>query len=163
MAEADSIINSFALVNALILTIPFGAITGLNVDYWDSLYESLKDCEWNGTFQGVFNGYNDCNFAVAYTTMTTLLLCIMYYILRPKEHLFGEWWRRGRWVITFVLIGSTISIIAMLTLFGTLASFYTYRSGQLCATLNSDNAGTSVTTGIVVILSIFATSLLLMA
>eukprot|EP01031_Cornospumella_fuschlensis_P024919 gene24919-30105_t len=39
--EADAVVNSLALVNALILTIPFGIIMGLSSDYWTTLRNDL--------------------------------------------------------------------------------------------------------------------------
>ena len=35
--EADSVINALALINALVLTIPFGLVTSLNMEYFDSI------------------------------------------------------------------------------------------------------------------------------
>ena len=54
--DVDTTVNTFTLVNALLLTIPFGLISGLNFSYWDALQTILLTCAAeNPGFDG--NGY----------------------------------------------------------------------------------------------------------
>ena len=42
--ETDSVIETFTLVNTLLLSVPFNCIGALNNGYWDWLQESLQAC-----------------------------------------------------------------------------------------------------------------------
>ena len=148
--EADAVVNSLALVNALILTIPFGIIMGLSSDYWTTLRNDLV--AYGGSCYGRDYDYGrslqlNMLYGCAYSSMITLLLCIFYYILRPKFVYFPEWWRRAKYCVLMTVSGSITSIACMLTLFGSLAEWFTYNPDDMCEDfdINSSKYATGVT------------------
>ena len=82
--EAESVINALALINALVLTIPFGLITSLNYEYFDELQGWVDSCdtdvEWED-IQGnmVFPLY----VSVVSSTLALVISTLFYQILPP--------------------------------------------------------------------------------
>lgn len=132
--ESDEVVNTFSLVNALILTIPFGIIGSLDNSFWDWLHENNTDCAGN-SYGDVHKLFINFLYATAYSSMISLSLAIFYYILRPKnQKYFNNWWKRAKYVILVMLGTTATSIISMLVNFGTLCGWYTSRSSDLCET-----------------------------
>ncbi|KAJ1388257.1 hypothetical protein B484DRAFT_459802, partial [Ochromonadaceae sp. CCMP2298] len=120
--EADTVVNTLALVAALILTIPFGAALSFDIGYWDNLTVVMQQCEGveenTLKFIDVYNLIAHGLYAVAYSSMLTLGVCIFYYILRPSGKYFAAWWHHGKIAVLLAFLGTVIAIISMLTLFG---------------------------------------------
>lgn len=45
--EADEVVNTFALINALVLTIPFSMLASYDNSFWDWLNENNNQCDGN--------------------------------------------------------------------------------------------------------------------
>eukprot|EP01040_Poterioochromonas_malhamensis_P012549 gene12549-13737_t len=117
--EADEAVNVFSLVNALILTVPFGLMLDLNNELWEKLFAvDWGDC-FSDSIDYRYRAIMDCMFACAYASMISLIIAIFYYLFRPKGKYFHEWWFRGRWCLLMIFIGTGASIVGLLTLFGT--------------------------------------------
>ena len=100
--NVDSAVNAFALVNALILTIPFGIITSLDHEWIAALKEAVRACPDDSTAMKYMSGYtlittgNDL-FTKVYTDLVTrlsgsvyfsmmgLILSTLYYIFSPSD------------------------------------------------------------------------------
>jgi hypothetical protein len=155
------------LVNALILTIPFGVIMGLGFDYWDAVETVVTQCS-NGSVTYPF-GYSlliNTLYATAYSSMTSIAVSIFYYMLRPSDEeedsaddkkdttytdgsrvyketntnsgedpkrIFARWWRTGKYAVMVVFLGTVISVISMLTLFGSLPGWFSVASDNFCS------------------------------
>ncbi len=121
--ESDEAVNVLSLVNALILTVPFGLICNLN----NVLWETAKAVDWgdcaanNNTPEERYRNVMNCMYSCAYSSMISLIIAMLYYFLRPKGKYFHEWWFRGRWCLLMVFFGTVVSIVALLTLFGSIA------------------------------------------
>jgi hypothetical protein len=103
--EADSAVNSFALVNALILTVPFSVLMGLSTDYFNAFYDDMNTyikldsrCA-SVSYAGLRIYMLRLLFATAYSSMITVIICIFYYILRPKFNFFHQWWGRSKYCL----------------------------------------------------------------
>lgn len=131
--EADSVMNAMALVNALILTIPYGIVSSLNSEYWDWMQVAIQDCEkmeW---------GYMQTNlitplYVAVSASILSLIITVMYYFLRSKKH-FALWWKhRGKWSVAVTMVATITSVITILTLFATLMGWYAAATNRLCYT-----------------------------
>lgn len=130
--EADQVVNAFALINALVLTIPFNVLGNFDSSFWDWLYQNNQHCDGN-SYQKVVNSLIDELYTTAYSAMTALIIALMFYILRPKNELsFKQWYRRAKWAIIVMFFATITGIIGMLTNFGSMAGWYASRSGDLC-------------------------------
>ena len=120
----DTAVGTFTLVNALLLTIPFGLVGSLGNNYWDWLEATMASCPLGGNLDG--NTFHDIYQAIysqlcgtVYTSISCLLLACFYYLLRPKEDAdFTRWWNRGIYVVAMILVGTLIAVIIALTLAG---------------------------------------------
>ena len=121
--ESDEAVNVLSLINALILTVPFGMICNLNNELW----ETVKTVDWGDCpanshpIRERYQTVMDCMYSCAYASMISLITAMLYYFFRPKGKYFHEWWFRGRWCLLMIFVGTVASIVGLLTLFGSLA------------------------------------------
>ena len=131
--EFDTAVNSLALVNALVLTVPFGMITSFNHEFWSALSTSLSKCTKegleNGKYGSVFKGEKDTaeifndwyggfvrdTSTTAYASMCGLILATMYYLFRPSDQsaLTRNGKKRQR-LLLFCMFGFTFTSITAL-------------------------------------------------
>ena len=138
-SQGDSIVNTITLLNALLLTVPFQIMGNLGNSYWDWLDVAILNCadtpnyaSWN--WQQVYDHIQNALFASVYSTLISVVLAVLYYLLRPERPtVFKIWWGRSKWVIVIMMITTIISIISILTLFGYLAGNYINSTNHLCA------------------------------
>lgn len=99
--DIDAIINVFALVNALVLTMPISMITTTKYSDWDHLQILVNSCSKYPSELGVrysasgyynFVYYSVCNNAMCsiYCTFVGLVLTVLYYLGRPSEQKIDE-------------------------------------------------------------------------
>lgn len=136
--QADSIVNTITLLNALLLTIPFSIVGSLNNSYWDWLEVSINKCtvapfDWHS----VYDKFQNAIFASVYPTLISLVLAVLYYLLRPEEPtVFRIWWKRSKGVIIITMINTIVSIISILTLLGYLVNYFVNSTAFLCNVLD---------------------------
>lgn len=94
VVDIDSIVNIFALVDALIVAIPIGLIGSTKYADWDGFEKLAYSC--NGYFQNGSKGpygyyhintvlvYNNCMCTI-YSAILCLGLTVIYYVSRPSE------------------------------------------------------------------------------
>jgi len=157
--EVDDVVNALSLVNALILTIPFGVIMSLGSDYWDWVAINIVKCDYQ-SYRYAYTIAMRCLYGGAYSSMTCIILSVLYYILRPDNDYFDEWYTRGKWPILAIASGTITSIVCMLTLFGLLGGWYTSSTDDFCNTL--ENNKTSYQLAVVILVVISALSILMM-
>jgi len=81
-----------ALINALVLTIPYGVAVSMNNDFWDwlqSTYETNEACSTlcpdpEQCFMESYRSAQNSAFGTVYTSITVLCATGIYYILRPS-------------------------------------------------------------------------------
>jgi hypothetical protein len=101
--DFDTAVNSMALVNALVITIPFGLITSFNKEFWDGLMDQLKECEpGDGIFselssRGIktsdpdrvfdwfYDGFIHDTSTTVFASMCGIILATFYYIFKPGD------------------------------------------------------------------------------
>ena len=130
--ETNDAVNALSLVNALVLTIPFGVIMGLNSDYWDWL-QSLDTSCMNYSPEQTYDNVLNLLYACAYSSMMALIIALLYYIFRPTGKYFRFWWRTAKWPVLIMFLLTITSIASMLSLFGNLSGYFALPSDPLCA------------------------------
>ena len=124
--DTNSVVMTAFIVNAVIVTIPFGLLPVLGNDFWNYFFCQFQTC--NGStipFQECINydgappniddqlfmytlygGYSIylsiCKsiYLCTYSSMIGLLLGVLYFILVPNDkEVFKIWWVRGRIVL----------------------------------------------------------------
>lgn len=141
-SEIDSAIGTFTIVNAVILEIPFNVIGNMNYVFWDWLEVSLNDCDnTGGLYTQIQNYMQNSLYVVIYSTISGIMISILYFILRPTDVAkFAVWWRRGRWVVLLNIICTIVSILAIITVFSLISEAYVDSSAHIC-TLYSGSTG----------------------
>lgn len=149
--ETDSVIETFTLVNTLLLSVPFNCIGALNNGYWDWLQESLQACtNWQSPIsQGdrwvwMYNQIEAFFYMNIYCAIAAINMAVLYFILRPTNvDQFHKWWQKGRWVVVFILIATTLSVLAVLAYFGLMSEGYMNGTNEICGVWDgSDSNGT---------------------
>jgi uncharacterized membrane protein YGL010W len=93
--------------------------------------------------------------------VTSLGIAIFYYMLRPKGAYFKAWWHHGKIAVLLIFVGVTVSIVSMLTLFGSFMGWYVNSTENFCEIAYHQN-NRSYKTGIVfILLFLFAGALLM--
>ena len=144
--EADAAMQATSVINALVLTIPYGIILSLNNEFWDWMQTAILPCEemeWK---------YMQINLITPlYVSLTAsilaLIVTVLYYFLRPKKY-FTVWWKyRGKWSVAVTLLSTLISVVAILTVFATLMGWFVTATDQLCITqkVNQNRYGAAYT------------------
>ena len=165
--DADTAVNTFTLVSALLLAIPFGILTAVNKDFWDSLFSSLSACseftpsEVDDLWLSIYSGIVTLIYGCAYCAMISIILAVLYYLLRPsEEEKFHRWWTRGKYVVAFIFGGTVVTVIFALTFVGNMMGYYANSSSRMCHI--SDRYFTSPAVGIVTLGAFVISAFLIM-
>lgn len=162
--DADTLVNAFSLVAALVLTVPFSMVTALGSDYWDWLKANLKTCGIGSGNEDYFSSYayltNALN-ATVYSAILCLLLAVTYYILRPKDKHFGVWWRTGKLAVLGMFFTLISSVISGLVVFGSFCGFYAAGTEELCDVKKYENPVNFITAAVIVLSTWFIGILLM--
>lgn len=132
--ESDDAVNVLSLVNALVLTVPFSIISTLNNDFWQGFFSiDFGGCDVETRSHDlIYRNTIDYIYGCAYSAMTSLIIAIIYYFLRPKGKYFHEWWSRGRWSLLLIFVGTAASIVSLLVLFGYVAGIVALPYDRYC-------------------------------
>jgi len=84
----DTFLNTLSLINALIVTIPFGVMSFYSYDFWDSLEQAMNAQGCGNRYDQVYNIIRGNINAVLCFSLIPLLITTLYYIVRPSN--FGE-------------------------------------------------------------------------
>ncbi len=158
--DIDNVVSTLTLMNALILTIPYGIMSSADNQYWDWMEDTLKACvKTKFKYADNFVLFSDSFNAVVYCTIADLLIAMVYYLLRPKsDKKFRAWWKSARYVILMLLSGTAISVISLVAVSAWLFSWYMIPTSKLC----TYSAASQTTTGVIVISVVFLLSIFLM-
>lgn len=132
--EVDLLVNTIVLVNALILTIPFGILTSLTAESMDEFYGLLSQCmeaqykskagtviyisslnDLDSFLQLQYNWMTKSLLVSIYVPLISIILSVFYYFFRPSKDegeqkddmnkKFSIWFVRGRFLVLKILIG----------------------------------------------------------
>lgn len=137
--SSDMAVNTFVLVSALLLAIPFGVQATLNREFWDDLRTSIGDCnpdystsKIDSVWLGFYNENLNLIYGSTYAAMIAVAIAVIYYILRPSCEQFNQWFKRGKWGVALISILTVITVVMCLTIVGNLASIYTNSTVHIC-------------------------------
>lgn len=136
--DAEAAVNVFILVNALFISIPFGVLSSLGSDFWNNMKKTMESCEVftkeqiNDTMNRNFLSLFNLIFGGAYSSLICITMAAFFYIMRPKDKFhFHQWWKRARYVVFLLFLGTIVTGAAVMTLLFWLMApdvFYTYDS-----------------------------------
>eukprot|EP00744_Colponema_vietnamica_P012061 GILI01016930.1.p1 GENE.GILI01016930.1~~GILI01016930.1.p1 ORF type:complete len:166 (-),score=9.84 GILI01016930.1:38-535(-) len=129
----DEAINALALICALLLTIPFGILPSLNMDYWEKVNELSKDCpEYNySNARRLLVGILSWSIILS---IAGLVLCSLYYVLKPKH--FEIWLKqRGKYLLILGILATFASFIVLLIVFGNYFAYFNVNRAQYCKSI----------------------------
>lgn len=134
--EIDSAMETFTIVNAVILEIPFNVIGNMNHAFWDWLEISLGGCsDASGIYTQVAAYMQNSMYVVVYSSISGIMIAILYFMLRPTDVAkFAMWWKRGRWVVLLNILYTLTSILAVVTVFSLISEAYVNSSANICST-----------------------------
>lgn len=124
--DIDTAIGTLAMVDALVVTIPFGL--WLESSAFDDIRNQIDACpansfaaEQNYTFEEAYSNYRTSQVYVSYSSVGCMCAALMYYMMKPRKHVSQEeltrWWKHGgRYVFFFMLIFTIIAIVCLLIL-----------------------------------------------
>jgi hypothetical protein len=158
--DVDNVVNTLTLMNALIVTIPYGIMASAGYDYWDWVEATLAACpETEFTYNQDFKQFSNAFNSVLYSAISVLLMAMSYYLLRPKAtKKFRKWWKYARYVILMMLFGTVTSCVSLIAVSAWMFSWYMIPTSKLC----TYSARKQITAGVVVIVVTYATSSFLM-
>lgn len=158
--DVDNVVNTLTLMNALILTIPYGLMASASHDYWDWVETTLEACpDTKFTYDQAFTVFSNSFNAVVYSTISVLVMAMAYYLLRPRTDVkFQKWWKNARYVLIIMLIGTITSCVSLIAISAWLFSWYIVPTSQYC----TYTAQTQALVGIFIIVACFAASAFLM-
>jgi hypothetical protein len=141
LSEADNIVNIFTLVSALAIAIPFSIASSLGQGFWDWLAPIIATCAEPPYYDDVHELFINLLYMNVYSSLTAIVVAICYYMLRPQDpENFILWWKTGKYPVIVIFLCTTISVVAMMTLFGVISGFYTVDSSRLCEWTATRNA-----------------------
>eukprot|EP01031_Cornospumella_fuschlensis_P031051 gene31051-37529_t len=90
VAEMDSLVSLFSLIAAFVLAVPFGVMTSLQSETLQSTKDILDSCPKDDMneqleFQFRYNILVSSMIQAVYSALITIILSLLYYILRPGE------------------------------------------------------------------------------
>jgi predicted membrane channel-forming protein YqfA (hemolysin III family) len=132
--EVDNVVNTVTLMNALILTVPYGIMTAANFEYWDWVESTLDACpSTKFSYHQDFRTFSSTFNAAVYSTICVLIMAMFYYLLRPKDDTkFRHWWKSTRYVVILMLIGTITAVVSLVAVSNWLFSWYMIPTSKLC-------------------------------
>lgn len=134
--RVEGAVNNMALINALLLTIPFAFMTSLNSDYYTSLKDALSHCQgrqthWGATADSVYAyqlTYMSCSI---YSCIVALILAIVFLIFKTENVSMSQK-IKIRVLVTFLFITTVSTFVALLNLVGSIFDFYMADLSEVC-------------------------------
>ena len=156
--DLDQGVNAMALLNALILTIPYQLIGAVGSDYFNWLKDELALCKHHTTsagynFRDIQLFYREELLCCIYASICGLILSTFYFLFKrshPSET--GVWKEKARLLIILLFVCTGVSLIALMALSNTFVSWYFIRSGSICNLQISEYTGPAMFFAIVAFL-----------
>jgi hypothetical protein len=139
--DANSVVTTAFIVNAVILTIPFGVLPVLNNEYWNYFFCQFQVCVggnptlfdecMNGDYlnnknildAALYGGFSIYTYTIktinicTYCSIIGLLLGVLFFIFVPNDKVvFRIWWTRGRIILALIIISILSAIGGLLNL-----------------------------------------------
>jgi len=108
----DGAVQALALINGLVITIPYGLMSSLDSNFWDNIVVLSANCPQYGFDAMSFQLYLGLR-ATVYSSTAGLIISSFYYLLKPKD--VHTWWRKGRFFLIFLFLFTAVSVIALIS------------------------------------------------
>lgn len=136
ITRIEGAVNSMALINALLLTIPFAFMTSLNNNFYASLKDAMSECNdgktwWGQTAEGVYADQLKLMSCSVYSCIVSLILAIVFLVFKT-EHLSVFQKIKIRVLVAVLFITTVSTFIALLNLVGSIFDFYMTDISQVC-------------------------------
>jgi hypothetical protein len=79
----DNCVNTLTLVNALVLTIPFGVMVDLGGEFWSNLYTIMETYGCTEWYSYYYTHVRNNLLSTLYFSIAAIIIAVFYYILRP--------------------------------------------------------------------------------
>jgi len=142
--EVDTTVGALIIMDALILTIPFGLIPNLGTSFWNNLEDEFHKCPhfppgWNADrwFHGWYSKLTTWITVSVYVVTAAMVLSCLYYTNRPTDdRKFRTWWVTGKFCFYFIQLLSIISVIMLLSILSCLQVLVMSPSEYFCDSVN---------------------------
>ena len=138
----DAGINAFALLNALVLTIPYGCIMNLNGEFFDQLHNAWEACDPNkanmasiSLGETAFHNYIIRNLSVAnYGAISGLIMATLYYVFKPTDSTGLTRWskKKIRLLVMSIFICTVAAIFGIMLAWASIIQVYSRRASEYC-------------------------------
>ena len=132
--DFDQGVNSFSIMNALVLTIPYSFLQAMDGTFWGKLKDTWSACDastyisqkWNGQpgeeYSYQYNNFHSNVATAIYGSISALLLAAMYYVFRERntEVLSSRRRIKQRFLLLFMYLSSIVSVLGALNMAGNL-------------------------------------------
>jgi hypothetical protein len=96
----DALVNVIALINALLLAIPFALMGNIQIDNWDNIYKAVSgytdlttivpklacsSSDPNFHFDSVVSSVSSIVISVIYSAVLSLIIVLLYYLCKPQN------------------------------------------------------------------------------
>jgi len=97
--------------------------------FFQQLEMQISMCDhfnWKNGFDGAYADMRNSNMVIIYASTASLIMCVLYYVLRPADNdALKLWWTHGGFIAFIIIFGSsTITIIALLVLSSDIFAMY---------------------------------------
>ena len=138
----DTGVNAFALLNALVLTIPYGCVMNLNGEFFDELYAAWQLCEANEVNQAtVMSGeaayHNNIIMYLSvanYGSICGLIMATLYYVFKPTDSTGLTRWskKKIRILVMSIFICTVAAIFGIMLAWASIIQVYSRRASEYC-------------------------------
>ena len=145
--SADDAVNTFTLINALVLTIPVALIGYMTYEFWDWV-KSTNDanCPDKDLYDTLYDAFT-FRLATIFTTCgSSLGIGLLYFTLRPeggkdgelseirkiKNDIFHAWWKQGKYIMLILVLSSVLTSILTYMMLAYMLSTVVNSTGSLC-------------------------------
>lgn len=156
----EGAVNAMALVNALLLTIPYGVIGIVSQDFFDSLESNFNSCPDEQTSDGqVFKSAKERLInsiaGTLYACLCGLIMATFYYLFRPPRSFSRSDYakRKDKVLLCLMFFSTASSIVCAMNVATLLISYFTVQSSDFCDAVTNNVWGTGVA---LVIIALFA-------
>ena len=133
--DVDNVVATLTLMNALIITIPYGLMGNLSNSFWDWVQITLAACPTTKFKYSVsFASFKNAFSSVIYSCIACLVMAMFYYLLRPREvNKFRSWWKTARYVVIFLLGGTVCAVVSLISISAWMFAWYIIPTDEYCS------------------------------
>ena len=145
--SADDAVNTFTLINALVLTIPVALLGYMTYEFWDWVKSTTAaNCPDKDVYDTLYDAFT-FRLATIFTTCgSSLAIGLLYFTLRPedgkddedkeikdmKDKIFHAWWKQGKYMMLLLVLSSVLTSILTYMMIMYMLSTVVNSSESLC-------------------------------